>query len=92
MMAKDITTSELEFVLFEEVSNEAAEAISGGIELEGAAGFEVDLVELPGVPLELLKSSLEAISGLAEFFGLPAINELVSLNEVAGVVTDILPI
>ncbi len=92
MMAKDITTSELEFVLFEEVSNEAAEAISGGLELGGEAGFSVDLVELPGVPLELLQSSLEAVSGLAEFFGLPAITELVSLDEVTGIAADFFPL
>ena len=74
-MVKDITTSQLDFLSLEEVSDQAAETISGGIGVEfewnplptGTLSAEAaDILE----PLQLPQEAMESMAGLTETLGL----------------------
>ena len=77
MMGKNSTTSQLDFLLLEEVSNEAAESISGGqnLTLEGAQTLEFGLFDGFTMPFDALTAMIGSISGLAGSLGivLPAL-------------------
>jgi hypothetical protein len=72
MMGKNSTTSQLDFLLLEEVSNEAAESISGGktLTLEGAQALEFGLFDMFTMPFDALTAMIGSISGLAGALGL----------------------
>ncbi|MGV2829371.1 hypothetical protein [Myxosarcina sp. GI1(2024)] len=72
MMGKNNTASQLDFLQFEEISNEAAEAISGGqdILLGGVQEVEFELGELPLLPLIAAQTTAETALDL--FTGIPA--------------------
>lgn len=82
MMGKDSTTSQLDFLLLEEVSNEAAEAISGGQELTlgGTQELSLGLFDPITMPIDVLTTILGSVGTLTEAFsglGLPDIGSLV---------------
>ena len=65
-MGKDSTTSQLDFLLFEEVSDRAAETISGGASVTTTSPelkVEVDTDDLAGV-VEIPGDVMEALGGL----------------------------
>lgn len=67
MMGKNSTTSKLDFLLLEEVSNESAEIISGGqaLTLEGSQTLELgDPFTAPFDILTNMMSSIGTLSGL----------------------------
>ncbi|MBE9169064.1 hypothetical protein IQ238_16595 [Pleurocapsales cyanobacterium LEGE 06147] len=63
MIGKNNTTSQLDFFLLEEISDEAAEVISGGQELVlgGIQEIAIDLAEVPLLPITL---PIDIMSGL----------------------------
>lgn len=75
MMAQNSTTSKLDFLLLEEVSNESAEIISGGqsLTLEGAQTLE--LGNPFTAPFDILTSIMSSITSLTGALGieLPAL-------------------
>ncbi len=81
MMGKDSTTSQLDFLLLEEVSNEAAEAISGGqtFTLGGEQEIEIGLFDPLTMPFDMLTSVIGSVSELTEALGIgvPPIGDLV---------------
>lgn len=82
MMGKDSTTSKLDFLLLEEVSNEAAEAISGGQELTlgGSQELSLGLFDPITMPIDMATSLLGSIGELTGALGitLPDIGSIVS--------------
>ncbi|MBE9045171.1 hypothetical protein IQ255_12290 [Pleurocapsales cyanobacterium LEGE 10410] len=70
MMGKNSTTSQLDFLLFEEVSNEAAETISGGVGLTLGGSQELDLGNPLTMPFDSMTSLIGSISTLAGALGL----------------------
>lgn len=78
MMGQNSTTSnKLDFLQVEEVSNEAAEAISGGKELVLTGGQELSfgLFDFATMPFDLLTSVLGSVTELTSALGveLPAL-------------------
>ncbi|MBE9169065.1 hypothetical protein IQ238_16600 [Pleurocapsales cyanobacterium LEGE 06147] len=80
MIGKNNTASELDFLPLEEVSDEAAEVISGGQELVlgGVQEIAIDLAEVPLLPITLpidiiggLLDTLETAAGLPATFPMP---------------------
>lgn len=89
MMGKDSTTSQLDFLLLEEVSSEAAEAISGGqtITLGGEQEIELGLFDPITVPFDMLTS---VIGSLSEFTGALGL-ELPDVGSLVGPALGALP-
>ena len=89
MMGKNSTTSQLDFLLIEEVSNEAAESISGGqtLTLEGAQALEFGLFDGLTMPFDALTAMIGSISGLAGALGvtLPAL----PMPDLSGILSSI---
>ncbi len=69
MMGKDSTTTQIDFLLLEEVSNEAAETISGGA-LTVTAGQELELGDIHLYPIETGIKFLESMETLAGLLGI----------------------
>ncbi len=86
MMAKDMTTSEFDFFQLEEVSNETAEAISGGVTITG--GIEIDPLADVGFPVDLLNEVLGSVSELTGLIGLPSLTEVVPIDTVTGLLPE----
>ena len=80
MMGKDSTTSQLDFLLLEEVSDQAAEVISGGIvaTLGGLQEIEVGLFDPLTLPLDLVTDLAEALNDFSEATGFPGLTEALS--------------
>ena len=74
MMVKDMATSEFDFFQLEEVSNETAEAISGGVEITG--GIKIDPLNDAAFPVDLLGKVIGSFGELTALLGLPNITEL----------------
>lgn len=91
MMVKDSTTSQLDFLLFEEVSNEAAEIISGGktLTLGGNQSLEVGLFDGLTMPVDAITSMIESVGTLAGTLGiaLPAL-PTPDFSKIAGTLPD----
>lgn len=81
MMGKDSTTSQLDFLLLEEVSNEAAEAISGGQELTlgGTQSLKLGLFDPITMPIDVLTKIFGSIGTLTESFGALGLPDIASL-------------
>ena len=67
MMGKDSTTTQIDFLLLEEVSNEAAETISGG---KLTLGAELELGDIHLYPIETGIKFLESMETLAGLLGI----------------------
>ncbi len=82
MTGKDSITSKLDFLLLEEVSNEAAEAISGGQELSlgGSQELSLGLFDPITMPIDMATSLLGSIAELTGALGitLPDVGSIVS--------------
>ena len=74
-MVKDITTSQLDFFLLEEVSDRAAETISGGVAGTTNSPDLVDTDDIAGV-FGIPGETVMAISDFLDFLGLGFLPEL----------------
>ncbi len=83
MMGKDSTTSQLDFLLLEEVSSEAAEAISGGqtITLGGDQEIELGIFDPLTMPLDIVTT---LVGSLSEFTGALGL----TLPDIGSVIPD----
>ena len=70
MMVKNSTTSKLDFLLLEEVSNESAEIISGGKALTLESSQSLDLGDPFTAPFDILTKMMSSIGGLSEMLGI----------------------
>lgn len=89
MMVKDMATSEFDFFQLEEVSNETAEAVSGGVEITG--GITIDPLEDASFPVDLLGKVVGSFGELTALLGLPAITEVVPIPDISSLPLPSLP-
>ncbi|MDJ0593461.1 MAG: hypothetical protein QNJ72_26325 [Pleurocapsa sp. MO_226.B13] len=70
MMRKDSTTSQLDLLLLEEVSNETAEAISGGASLTLGGSQELELGDPFTMPIDVLTNLVSSVGALTAMLGI----------------------
>ncbi len=82
-MVKDITTSQLDFLSFEEVSDRAAETISGGAEVVTGGDIEIAVSDEDITkPFEILGDLSDQFMGLLDNIGFDMLPDPTGLLDI----------